>query len=626
MKKRNYIYGLLLCLFFFSCEKEEFTTNNNKTENEGEEFYINPEDTADIDVPEGYSLVLFPGNTAMTRAGSETRIQNLQYIIYQKDKTGNYIQFYDNRRVNTDLSSWPVKTIAITLPKDNDYKVVFLGNVDKSIFGTYQTKEVLTGTGKGMNYTDARIILPNIEFSNNNMYFFAKADFNTNAIAYVPITLKRIVSRNDITKEGLSAEYVTGVTNDEAYKTAYWTQTIKEVMKESIFTGENSTFKYQVAEGLKAKLIYPFIYIGLAKPEDAATLAPTYSAVAKYITEWDSYKPTPTYTDLLDGMRKSYSMYLPSGAQYSNNVLIRYAQYLYDTFITEPSKDPQAVRNALDSIFNDNIMYVENHFGQLSIDKAVSNTVTAFKTQYTSGPLLPWKYWKYNRAAIIDITPATPLPGAVNFDLNIDEAYNISGEKYYQLRSASNYQDDKYISIISLGNSQTSGGQLNISGIDAALSGGTSIDYVPETKSEMVGNGFTAGNFHRNIRSVTTMKIRKATLANPKLLLTDVSYQQKIEINYYHMFQAMNPKENGTNFTLGNTAQTQFTVTNIPTAIPKLLRIQSYILNWLNNNKYIQMEYQDYKDISFPFATFVCPDVSPANINVQAEWSTEEIE
>ena len=560
----------------------------------------------------------------MTRAvGSENRIQHLQYLVYQKDGSGNYQQFYDNRKVNTDLSSWPVKAIAISLPKDKEYKVVFLGNVDKSVFGTYQTKEVLTGTGKGSNYTNARIILPSVEFSDNTMFFLANAAFNTSATAYVPITLKRIVSRNDLTKEGLSAAYSSGVTSDATYKTAYWMQTIKERMKESLFTGENSAFRYQVAEAIKRNLIYPFIYIGLVTPADASVLAATYPAVAKYNAEWSTYNPGIAITALFDNTRLVYSDLITS--QYANNLFIRYAQYLYDTFLEPVSKDPAALKNVLERIFADNISINENGILQPSVDKAIKMTITALNSNYTAGSLLPWRFTSYNANAVVDINPAPPMPGAVDFDLKTDAAYQISGQKYYRMKDNPDKTKDKYISVISLGEPQTSGNKLAISKIYTASSGGTTIDYVPATKQELAGTQFTAGSFHRNIKSVSTQKIQGVSLIDPKLLIPDVNFRQKIEVNYYHAFQAMNPVTNGNSFSMGSTgAKASFSISGIINGAAKVSTMQSFVLNY-SNYKYLKLDLEDLTLISFPFVTFACPVVSPSNINVTTMWETVEV-
>lgn len=622
MRQTNYIFALLLCLFFFSCEKEEFTSNRNSLD-EGDELYINPEDTAGIVVPEGYSLVIFPGNKTMTRAVVETRIQHLQYIIYQEDGSGNFIQFNDKKKVNTDLSSWPIKSIAVSLPENHNYKVVFLGNVDKTAFGSNQTEEVLTGTGKGANYNNAHIVLPSVEFSDKNMYFLAKADFNTNATAYVPITLKRIVSRNDITKEGLMPSYANGVTNSTTYKTAYWTQTVKEKLKESIFTGENSTFKNQVGEGLKRCLIYPLIYTGMVNPADAATLGTSYTAIAKYNAEWDTYKPSADKVKYLEEFRQTNPELVSTASGYANNLCIRYAQYLYDTFLETSSKDPEALKKALNRIYTDDIPNKDGVITRPSVTKAIDKTIAALNAKYASGVLIPWRNLGYTYS-VIDIKQV--MPGAVDFDLNPIAANNITGEKYYKIKDALDSSSDGYVSIISLGEGATSTNKLGISKVYAASVGGTTIDFIPQTKNVIVSDEFTAGNFHRNIRSVTTQKVQNVSLVDPQLLLSGDSYIQNIDINFYNLLQEMNPVEGASNFTLGFDQQAKFTIENVHNPIAQITHVQAYILNWMNNDKYQNMQNQDKKTLSFPFATFNCPDLSPSNINVTIEWSTQEVQ
>lgn len=624
MRKITYIFGLLMCIFFFSCEKEEFVTNSGN-EDSGNDFYINPEDTAGIIVPEGYSLVIFPGNQAMTRAGSETRIQHLQYIIYQKDESGNYIQYEANKIIKQDLSSWPLKAEITSLPKNHTYKVVFLGNVDKSAFGVNQTEEVLTGTGKGTNYTDARIVLPIVEFSDNNMFFHAKADFNTNTTAYVPITLKRIVSRNDITKEGLSTAYANGVTSDKEYKAAYLEQIVREKMKQSIFTGRNSTFRYQMAESVKADLIYPLIYMGLAQESDANTLKGTYTSIEKYISEWDSYKPTNA--NVLKYIREARGTY-PDLVQaaYANNFCIRYAQYLYDTFVEEESKDNTSLEAALERIYSDNINIEEGNFRYKSIDKSVSKAIDALNASYTSGELLPWRNIAYNSKSIVQINEAMPMPGAVGFDLNVDAAYNQTGNKYYSMKDAPDYGSDKYISLISFGEAATSSNKLGILKISSASSEGTNINHVPNTSTEIISTGFNAGELHRNIRSVTTQNISNVNLINPKSLMAGDTYKQKVEVSFYNVLHyALNPTENGTSLTIGN--DTQFKIDNIPaSAIGKVANLQSLLLNYFNNSKYPNLSNWKDSEISFPMVTFQAPDLSPSNMNVTTTWTTNEVQ
>lgn len=619
MKQQKYIFAILLSFVLFSCEKEELAIDNGEFP-EDNEYFINPEDTAGIIVPKGYSLVMFPGSQLMTRATiNDHRITHLQYIIYQKDDAGNYIQFEPNKTVQGDLTSWPLKVIARVLPEEKDYKVVFLGNVNKTTLNT--TSEVLTGTGKGSNYNDARILLPRVEFTATNMYYMASSEFTTDMTKYVPITLKRIVSRNDITKEGLSGKYAEGVTSESGYKSAYWKQLVETKLKECIFTGEKSAFKYQLAEALKKNMIYPLIYIGLNSPEDATSLEQYYSVVKQYNSEWDSYKPADLYLKTLLELRLSYPDLIKE--DYPNNFCIQYAQYLYDTFIEEESKDPQAVTKALEAIFTDNIDYVVNHVATACIDAAVDKTITALTAAYTtSGVVLPWRFMHDNFYSVVDIN--SQLPSAVDFNLN-PTAHESIGEKFYRFNAAQDYVSDKYISIITLGEPNANENKLEISKLYTTSENKTSIDDIPVTKKELVSAGFSAGNFHRNIRSVTTQVINGANLINPQLLLSDEKYKQKIEVNYYHVFQAMNPVENANSITLGNDAKSQFTIQNIQNATPKIGIMQSYILNTLNY-KYIlqQMQGNEYLNHSFPFVTFTCPDLSSTNLNVTTEWTTRQ--
>lgn len=620
MKQKKYIFAILLSLVLFSCEKDELVIGNGSLPN-GDEYFINPEDTAGIIVPEGYSLVMFPGSQLMTRAITDDhRISHLQYIIYQKDDAGNYIQFESNKIVNGDLTSWPLKVIARVLPDNKDYKVVFLGNVDKATLNT--TSDVLTGTGKGSNYNDARILLPRVEFTGTNMYYLATAAFTTEATKYVPITLKRIVSRNDITKEGLSGKYAEKVTDETDYKNAYWKQLVETKLKECIFTGKKSAFKYQLAEALKKNIIYPLVYIGLNKPEDATTIEQEYKVVKKYNEEWDSYKPGDLYLPYLAEVPKVYPQLVDS--KYANNLCIRYAQYLYDTFIEEESKDPLAVTKALEAIFTDNIQYVENNIGVKCIDAAVSKVITALNATYPkSGVLVPWRFMQSNFYSSVDIS--SQLPAAVDFDLNAT-VFENTGEKFYRFNVAQDNISDKYISIITLGEPSTSSNILKISKLYTTSERKTSIDDIPTTKEELVNTEFSAGSFHRNRRSVTTQVIKEANLMDPQSLSNDEKYKQKIEVNYYHVFQAMNPVETTNSIAIGNDTQSKFIIENVRNAILKVSSMQSYILNLLNNSKYPRLDLEDETKISFPFVTFTCPELSSSNLNVTTEWTTKEVQ
>ena len=213
MKSLHYIIGFLVCALFFSCEVEEIIREGEKEQITPEEdgtYLINPEDTAGIVVPEGYKLVLFPGVKKQTRAnatGTNTQVKHLQYLIYQKDGEGTYKQI--KQAVLSKPESWPSKVPAIPLEENKEYRVVFLGNIDKSLFSSTQTDDLLTGVGEGTNYADAQIHLPQVEFDDTNLFYMANSIFDTKAgsitdnSVYVPITLKRIVNKVEICKEPL---------------------------------------------------------------------------------------------------------------------------------------------------------------------------------------------------------------------------------------------------------------------------------------------------------------------------------------------------------------------------------------------------------------------------------------
>ena len=76
-----------------------------------------------------------------------------------------------------------------------------------------------------------------------------------------------------------------------------------------------------MAESVKADLIYPLIYMGLAQESDANTLKDTYTAIGKYISEWDFYQPTNA--DVLKYIRDARRTY-PDLVQtkYANTYMI----------------------------------------------------------------------------------------------------------------------------------------------------------------------------------------------------------------------------------------------------------------------------------------------------------------
>lgn len=625
MKQINYILASLLCFFFFSCEKEELATENNDKGNNGE-YYINPKDTAGIIVPEGHSLVYFPGGEAMTKASSETRISHLQYIIYQEDKTtsGKYV-FYKQETISKGLlNTWPITGIATTVLRGYNYIAVFLGNVDKSVFGN-QTEDLLTGVGTGQTLEDARIKLPNVEFTNTNMYYFAKStSFKTSEdtnvkITYVPITLKRIVSRTDITKAGLSGSYLTGVSSKDDFTKAYWRQLIKEKLVNDIFLSENSAFKNQVAEGMKWNLIYPLIYSVLNSSSAPTAQENSFSAIKAYNKEWEN----ESLTDMQKkNLKTNISDYYKSdiAKDFSNNIFIQYAQYLYGIFYE--GKDNETLKNILKQIYDDN-MTTKN--GEKTIDAAIEKIVSAFIGKYTSGLLLPWRNQKYY-SGLVETT--TAMPGAVDFNLTIDGTQNIAaGNKSYKIQNSSDYSLDNYLSIVTLGEPATSDNKLGISNISLSKTTSSTINDALKADYLIPGSIFEAGFFHRNKKTVAKQTVESVTLTNPNLILD--AYSQIIAININHLFfNSMKAQDSGEDIQVGGNFG--FKITNTSLNAMSLHNIQTMILNILTG-RYTETEYNhsDITMMSYPFVTFISPDVSSANItdnNITTTWSIQEVE
>lgn len=630
MKQINYILALFLCLFFFSCEKDESIVNNGNEGNDYDEYYINPKDTAGIIVPEGHSLVYFPGGGMMTRAGSETRISHLQYIIYQEDKnvSGKYI-FYKQLTVSEGLlDTWPITGIATTVLRGHNYIAVFLGNVDKSLFGN-QKEDLLTGVGAGQSLEDAHIKLPSVEFTNTNMYYFAKsASFNTAEdtnikVTYVPITLKRIVNRTDITKAGLSGGYLEGVSSKDTFTKAYWKQLIKEKLTDAIFLSENGAFKDQVAEGVKWNLIYPLIYCVLKDSSTPAEQENNYSSIKAYNKEWTDDRLNQTQKTNIGETCKTYQSII--NMEFSNNIFIQYAQYLYGLFYED--KDNVTLKGILKRIYDDNI---PNKSGTKTIDAAIDKVVEAFTMKYTSGLLLPWRNQKYYSGSV---ETSTTMPGAIDFNLDIDNAQRIAaGKMSYRIQTSSDYSLDNYLSVVTLGEPATSVNRLGISGISLSKTSSTTINSELQIGYPIPNSRFEAGFFHRNRRTVAKQIVESVSLTNPRLTLD--TYKQQIEVNITPLLtESMKARESGGdtsgwNIQIGG--DYGFTIKNVSLNVAAWRNIQTDILHMLID-KYSNSEYQhsDKALLSFPFVTFKSPDVSSTNIadgNIKTTWSVQEIE
>lgn len=208
--KKNLLGFLVtvMTLFMAGCGKEdqEFIPSGTEVENPS----ISPGEGT-------FEVTFFAGDTgeeaAVSRvaiSGKSDRVQSLMYILYRKGTDGKYVYvkketvFRPDNYAVMEEHDWPLPAIKESLP-NGDYRVVFLGNLDANLFEGQGTEAVVHNY---MSYFDeARIVMPQngpLAFTNQNMYYFAMADFNQNNTR-VDILLQRIVSRHKFQREFVDA-------------------------------------------------------------------------------------------------------------------------------------------------------------------------------------------------------------------------------------------------------------------------------------------------------------------------------------------------------------------------------------------------------------------------------------
>lgn len=541
MKSLHYIIGFLVCALFFSCEAEEIIREGEKEQITPEEdgtYLINPEDTAGIVVPEGYRLVLFPGVKKQTRAnatGTNTQVKHLQYLIYQKDGVGTYKQI--KQTVLSKPESWPSKVPAIPLEENKEYRVVFLGNIDKSLFGSTQTEDLLTGVGEGTNYADARIHLPQVEFDDTNLFYMANSTFDTKAgsitdnSVYVPITLKRIVNKVEICKEPLkdtSKDY----TQDNL---------IEQVLGEKITPKLGSTGG-ALHRGIAASidtLVMAMVYVGTkgcaSEADNYYTTNPTTYPVLKYrynnIGIGKEYQ-LPALKSSLDDIAttvkvdKGDASLIKEDFNYANsdmtqNLIIKLAQYIYDYYhkgLIDDTVNDDLFGNTgngnISGLWTSNVAYIENSYqdglifyfsDDLSVGKLntllTNELTTSFKTMVNADDVTDkvkndFKPWLSNLYKVI----VNRMPSVITFDLKVVEYLKETELALLMKKKPSEAYKGSTISVISLGTPDA-----NNPSIDEKL-----------TISKILGS-YTTQGWDGNITKPLSSEGRKNILLNTTL-------------------------------------------------------------------------------------------------------------
>lgn len=221
------------------------------------------DDNGSKGLPEGcFEVTFIPGvNNGSSRAaitGADSRVRHLRYIIYKS--TGEYVK---EKVVLTPVNgtpTWPLAAVKDTLPKGN-YIAVFTANIEKTLF-PYTTPTGTTYADVLTNYqttfANARIVLPNTEFTDASEYYWAKATFSdTSAQPY--ILLQRIISMLNLHRNFVDAQtalnaLVNNIVTQVGYKNIIKTSVqglLPGLLKAAMDLGVGNTL-YIVVGGLDA--------------------------------------------------------------------------------------------------------------------------------------------------------------------------------------------------------------------------------------------------------------------------------------------------------------------------------------------------------------------------------------
>lgn len=246
----NYIGAAGLLLAVCACGKENLNTTADG-DNGGAATAL-PEGTfvVDYSVSDGETSRTFEGGLVANQ-----RISSLLYLLY--DSEGQLVKEREIPDIN-DKTTWPLtrdkmtweqrEALKDTLNVEMTYTAVFLANTDAGLFKDASDNEeqvlfyktVTTGTDGTSatttydNLRDVYLKLPSVPFNDKNMFYISKhtlsaknadgttVEYDRDTPYNCPVTLKRLVSRMDITK----AEVTDGM--------------IKEGLKEFYYQGENA--------------------------------------------------------------------------------------------------------------------------------------------------------------------------------------------------------------------------------------------------------------------------------------------------------------------------------------------------------------------------------------------------
>lgn len=219
-------------LVFTGCEKDDALVDANGNE-------VVSETTSDS-VKDGYfTATLIPGmgngiqSRIPVKGGKVDEIQSLRFMLFKKGEDGVYTRYTDLKTSNggnvsediipftsqvNNLYSWPLShSVQLSLPV-GDYKVVFLGNMDKRQFANQDADIVQVNSGR---FEDVRINMPDggpLAFlpaltagvgQYQNLFYLATADLNKDNPS-PQILLQRIVTQSSFSRDLIDTDDAVG--------------------------------------------------------------------------------------------------------------------------------------------------------------------------------------------------------------------------------------------------------------------------------------------------------------------------------------------------------------------------------------------------------------------------------
>ena len=223
---------------------------------------------------------------ASTRTGTRLQIRSLDYYVYKQQAETSTYTLEKHRRIGIDAGQqWPLtrdnmtweqrQFLQDTLQCGIDYRVLFLANVDSTLFnyGTYSDDNPHPAVVKDdEQYSTARILLPNVPFHEDN-YYCLWEDELTNAeettVKRDDVLLQRIVTRTDIRRTETPTTLYDAIANSLYAEDGQWYKNIQTEVDDQI-----SDFTTQI-EGCVGYDLHVKDYMKAFQKEDDAVKALT---------------------------------------------------------------------------------------------------------------------------------------------------------------------------------------------------------------------------------------------------------------------------------------------------------------------------------------------------------------